>query len=150
MKRLLTVVFVMGALFCCLPSQATTNEYYIDDQSVESALNAGVSVQNVIADAASETLAANVSFAPFTDEAIKGNDNEAIAFVLAFVIGYLGIHRIYMGTSTGVVIGYILTCGGLGIVATIDWIVLLIALVKDDKDISEYVDSKRFFMWAGK
>jgi TM2 domain-containing membrane protein YozV len=76
----------------------------------------------------------------------KGEKNAAVAFILAWVLGGLGIHRAYMGTSAGVVIGYILTCGGLGIVALIDWIVLLIALV-DGGDISKYVGSKKFFMW---
>ena len=42
-------------------------------------------------------------------------------------------------------VGYILTCGGCGIVATVDWIVLLIGLINND--ISKYVNNPKFFMW---
>lgn len=68
-----------------------------------------------------------------------------VAFLLSWFLGYLGIHRAYLGTSTGTIVGYILTLGGCGIVATIDWIMLLIGLVNND--ISQYIDNPRFFMW---
>lgn len=76
---------------------------------------------------------------------IKADKSPAVAFILAWFLGVLGIHRAYMGTSTGTIIGYILTCGGFGIVAFIDWVVLLIGLVNDD--ISKYTDNSKFFMW---
>lgn len=76
---------------------------------------------------------------------VKADKSPAAAFVLAWILGWLGIHRAYMGTSTGTIIGYILTCGGFGIVAFVDWIVLLIGLINDD--ISKYVDNSKFFMW---
>jgi len=69
----------------------------------------------------------------------------AVAFVLAWFLGPLGIHRAYLGTTTGVIIGYILTLGGCGIVAFVDWIVLLIGLIEDD--ISKYINNPKFFMW---
>ena len=69
----------------------------------------------------------------------------AVAFVLAWFLGPLGIHRAYLGTTTGVIIGYILTLGGCGIVAFVDWIVLLIGLIEED--ISKYIDNPKFFMW---
>ncbi len=70
-----------------------------------------------------------------------------VAFALAFVVGQLGIHRIYLGTAPLTFVGYILTAGGCGIVAFVDWIVLLIGAADDD--ISKYVDNTKFFMWAG-
>ncbi len=76
---------------------------------------------------------------------VKADKSPAVAFVLAWFIGFLGIHRAYMGTSTGTIIAYILTCGGFGIVAFVDWIVLLIGVINDD--ISKYVDNPKFFMW---
>ncbi|MEE4177992.1 MAG: TM2 domain-containing protein [Bacteroides sp.] len=69
----------------------------------------------------------------------------AVAFVLAWFLGPLGIHRAYLGTTTGVIIGYILTLGGCGIIAFVDWIVLLIGVIEDD--ISKYIDNPKFFMW---
>jgi TM2 domain-containing membrane protein YozV len=77
---------------------------------------------------------------------IKGGEKSAlIAFLLATFLGELGIHRFYMGTATMTGVGYILTAGGCGIVATIDWIMLLIGVINDD--ISKYVDNTKFFMW---
>ena len=74
-----------------------------------------------------------------------GDKNAVVAFVLAWFLGELGIHRFYMGTATMTGVGYILTCGGCGIVATVDWIVLLIGLINND--ISKYVNNPKFFMW---
>jgi TM2 domain-containing membrane protein YozV len=68
-----------------------------------------------------------------------------VAFLLATFLGGLGIHRAYLGTSTGTMIAYILTMGGCGIVTTIDWVMLIVGLVNND--ISQYVDNPRFFMW---
>jgi len=75
----------------------------------------------------------------------ESNKDPLVAFLLSWFLGYLGIHRAYLGTSTGTIIGYILTLGGCGIVATIDWIMLLIGLVNND--ISQYIDNPKFFMW---
>ncbi|MEN9522620.1 MAG: hypothetical protein RL065_997 [Bacteroidota bacterium] len=76
----------------------------------------------------------------------KGGEKSAVvAFLLAFLLGELGIHRFYMGTATLTGVGYILTIGGCGIVYTVDWIMLLIGVVNDD--ISKYIDNKKFFMW---
>ena len=43
------------------------------------------------------------------------------AFMMCFFVGFLGIHRFYVG-KTGSGIAQILTFGGLGIWALIDWI----------------------------
>jgi TM2 domain-containing membrane protein YozV len=76
----------------------------------------------------------------------KGGEKSAlVAFLLATFLGELGVHRFYMGTAVLTGVGYILTAGGCGIVATIDWVFLLIGLVNDD--ISKYVDNTKFFMW---
>ncbi|MFM2224394.1 MAG: hypothetical protein RJA07_596 [Bacteroidota bacterium] len=76
----------------------------------------------------------------------KGNDKSAVvSFLLCWAVGFLGIHRFYMGTATLTGVGYILTGGGCGIVVTIDWVFLLIGLINDD--ISKYVDNTKFFMW---
>jgi TM2 domain-containing membrane protein YozV len=69
---------------------------------------------------------------------LKGGDKSAlVSFLLCWFLGYLGVHRFYMGTAALTGVGYILTAGGCGIVVTIDWVFLLIGLVNDD--ISKYV-----------
>ncbi len=67
------------------------------------------------------------------------------AFLLCTFIGPLGIHRYYLGTRPLVIVGYILTGGGCGIIVTVDWVVLLMGVINDD--IRKYVNNDKFFMW---
>jgi len=53
-----------------------------------------------------------------------------VAFLLAFFVGVLGIHRFYVGKiGTGVL--YLLTGGLLGIGVLVDWIMILAGKFKD-------------------
>ena len=55
-----------------------------------------------------------------------------VAFLLCWFLGYLGIHRFYVGkTGTGIL--YLLTVGIFGIGIFIDWIVILVGGFKDDQ-----------------
>ena len=47
-----------------------------------------------------------------------------IALILSILIGELGIDRFYIG-DTGLGIGKLLTCGGLGIWSIIDWFLIM-------------------------
>jgi TM2 domain-containing membrane protein YozV len=97
------------------------------------------------------TSVADLSFGSFAKAEESSNamfvaDKQPIvAFLLAFFLGGLGIHRFYLGTKTMTGVGYILTCGGFGIVAFVDWILLLIGTINDDID--KYIDNPKFFMW---
>lgn len=135
----------------CAKSFASTSEYTIDDAIVETTLNSGVQVASILPSMEGVTASKNVLFAlenslPTTTVSSK---DPTVAFILAFFVGFLGIHRFYMGTATLTGVGYILTLGGCGIVALVDWVVLLIALI-DKGGISKYEDNPKFFMWSGK
>ncbi len=54
------------------------------------------------------------------------------AFMMCFFVGFLGIHRFYVG-KTGSGIAQILTFGGLGIWALIDWIMIMCGSFKDSE-----------------
>ena len=55
-----------------------------------------------------------------------------VAFLLCWFLGYLGIHRFYVGKiGTGVL--YLLTGGIFGIGLLVDWIVILVGSFKDDQ-----------------
>jgi TM2 domain-containing membrane protein YozV len=145
MKKLFALVFCFAVLLVS-KSHATTAEYFVDAQAIEQTLNAGDQLD-----------VANVEQAATALESLMGDNNSTkimagdkkpvVAFILAWVVGFLGIHRAYLGTSGGVIVGYILTCGGLGIVALIDWIVLLLEVI-EEKNFDKYVNSKKFFMFA--
>lgn len=77
---------------------------------------------------------------------VLDDKDPAMAFILATVLGYLGIHRLYLGTEPLVVILYIITAGGCGVIALVDWIMLLMVLL-DEKDLGPYIDNPKFIMW---
>jgi TM2 domain-containing membrane protein YozV len=144
MKKALLLSCVLG-LFS-LTSFAGTGQYKLDDASVDALFEQSTDVT-----ASMMTGAADLSFTSFakpeaSSNAIVMSDKSPItAFLLAFFLGFLGIHRFYLGTKTMTGVGYILTCGGLGVVAFVDWILLLIGTINDDID--KYVDNPKFFMW---
>jgi len=139
MKKLFTLVLLV--LFAATSVFAGAAQYRLDHSAVD----------DMFARAEVVDFLAPNAMAPFTDMSgtthafISQDKSPTIAFVLAWALGYLGIHRAYLGTSTGTIIAYILTLGGCGIVALVDWVVLLIGLINDD--ISQYVDNPKFFMW---
>ncbi len=139
MKKFLTTTFTM--LIACALFAGSSN-YYIDDAAVENKLN---SATQVVFDA--NTMQFNGDHLPFASIE-QGDPNPWIAFILAWVVGGLGIHRVYLGGKTSLILIYVVTCFGIfGIVPLVDWIVLLIGAVKND--ISAYVNNDSFFMWGG-
>lgn len=70
-----------------------------------------------------------------------------VAFVLCWVVGGLGIHRVYMGGKPTLILIYFITCGGIfGIVTLIDWVMLLIKLVQGE-GVGSYKNNDKFFGW---
>ena len=146
------VILLSSALFLavCANSFASASEYVVDDMAVEVSLNSGIEVSTLtpilnVETTATSAMAATTNGLPAATVASR---DPTVAFLLAFFLGGLGIHRFYMGTATLTGVGYILTLGGCGIVAFVDWIVLLIALVNKD-GIDKYEDNPKFFMWSG-
>jgi TM2 domain-containing membrane protein YozV len=140
MKRIIFLISVFSIIG--VTSFAGNSDYKINDKAVD-ALFAN----------AKELSIANISMVsndlakfslPFDT---KGEKNAVAAFVLCWFFGYFGVHRMYLGSTLGVYLGYIITAGGCGILWTIDWIFLLIALAEDG-NVSRYMNNPRFFMWA--
>jgi TM2 domain-containing membrane protein YozV len=65
--------------------------------------------------------------------------SQGTAFILALFLGYFGADRFYLG-QTGLGIAKLLTCGGLGIWATIDYIMIGIGAMKDSQGRSLRID----------
>ncbi len=139
MKKTLALLIVLFA--GVFVARAESNQYRLDQAAVD----------NMFAQAEQVDFLAMNALSPLNANSGQGaayqsnGKQPAVAFVLAWFLGPLGIHRAYLGTSTGVIIGYILTLGGCGIVALVDWIMLLIGLIEDD--ISKYINNPKFFMW---
>lgn len=137
---LFVLLFVAGNF--CYASRFELNEQIIDLAfSAAKELPANSFMVAEIAQATSQAAAETTTFI-----AAAGDKNAVVAFVLSWFLGYLGIHRLYLGTKTGTFIAYLLTAGGCGIVAFVDWIMLLMGLIDDD--ISRYIDNPKFIMWS--
>jgi TM2 domain-containing membrane protein YozV len=139
MKRLFTIMFF--ALFGIAAASANADAYRLNESTVNDMFASAEVVDFLTPNA----MAPLVDFGSTSTAYFSSDKTPAVAFILAWFIGYLGIHRMYMGTSTGTIIAYIITGGGCGVVWLIDWIVLLIGVVDDD--ISKYIDNPKFFMW---
>ncbi len=142
----------MLMLAVCSSSFASTSEYVVDDVAIEATINNGIAVNSLMPAAEANANMATMMAAGTntTNNPVFASDKSAMtAMILAFFLGGLGIHRFYMGTATLTGVGYILTLGGCGVVALVDWVVLLIAAI-DNKSISDYIDNPKFFMWSGK
>ena len=129
-KTLLTLAFVFGILFV----SSANNSYFIDDTQVESLLQDSEQVNpfvdgNEIADVMS----------------VKASDpNVWVACVIDFFLGGIAIHRLYLGGTWVLVLGYLFTFFGIfGLIPLGD----LIALIINSDDISKYVGSNAFIMW---
>ena len=55
-----------------------------------------------------------------------------VTLLLSFFLGYLGVHRFYTG-HTGIGVAQLLTLGGCGIWAFIDFIIILVGNFKDSQ-----------------
>ena len=125
------LAFLFGTVLMLTGSQAlATNvaDFYANDAAIESLLEAApgadlLQVDQQIA-AATTALAAQ---AGSMDVLAPRGDNQIVAIVLAFFLGGLAIHRVYLGSTPLMILYYFITIFGIfGIVPFIDFIVLSI------------------------
>jgi len=87
---------------------------------------------------------------PFTQKLRKksADNRRLIAACLAFPlpVGFLGAHRIFLGTNPYVPVAYAGTLGGcLGAIPLVDFFVIVFS-----KHVEQYENNPRFFMWIKK
>jgi TM2 domain-containing membrane protein YozV len=139
------ILFVIGLLtFVSAVTFAGNNPYKVDANQVESLFANAQEISMPSFETSSD-------FSPLmvgqNQEVLKSKKNPWVAVALCWVVGGLGIHRMYLGTKPMTWIGYILTCGGIfGVVPLVDFVVLIVGAI--EKDIRDYVDNPAFFMWG--
>lgn len=137
MKKITLLLLFIGFSTAAVMANPANN-YMVDDYAVDQLFETSTEVE-FNAGTANMFGAADVSFGPHDKDV-------TVAFLLSWFTGPLGIHRLYLGTSTITFVAYLLTAGGCGIAALGDWIVLLVELA-GDKNIDRFVDNPSFFMW---
>ncbi len=66
---------------------------------------------------------------------LADNDDQVVAILLAFFVGWLGIHRLYLGSDPIIILWYVITLGGFfGLIPLIDFIRLVIGQVDHYRD----------------
>ena len=138
MKKI-AVLFSAFFMLAVANVNASVEKYTINDDAVETVLNEGVVVNSVFdIKEVKGTIAA--------PQATLDDKRAVVAAVLAWVVGWLGIHRVYLGGRGVLVAFYLLTSilfGIGGVIALIDLVVLLINM----DDISKFVGNDKFLMW---
>ncbi len=81
-------------------------------------------------------------------EQIPGAEKKVVAGVLAILLGWLGIHKFYLGYNTAGLIMLLLTLLTCGTVGTVMWIIGIIEgilyLTKTDEEfVATYVTAKK-------
>jgi len=133
---MLFFVFAMVASF----GASASSMYKVDDTSVEAVFSKATHVSVTI-----PTTQADATPSLLTVQETGANKHSAIlAIVLDFFLGGIAIHRVYLGGTPVLILGYLFTVGGIfGLIPLIDLIVLII----NAGDISKYEDNNKFFMW---
>lgn len=78
---------------------------------------------------------------------VKKENKKIVAAILAFPVpfGFLGLHRIYLGTEPWVPVVYLVTFGGGMILPLIDFIAIICA---DKEELKKYEKNPKLFMWV--
>ena len=135
MKKIFVLLLVIAPFF------TFANNYSLNVSEVDQTISQAqeVSYQNF-------NLSHEIAVSTLNTNEQAGVKNATTAFVLSIFVGYLGVHRLYLGTTMTTFILYLLTGGGCGILATVDDILLLIALIQSTP-IDAYIDNPHLFMW---
>ncbi|MFQ3214042.1 MAG: TM2 domain-containing membrane protein YozV [Marivirga sp.] len=133
MRKVLAVLCL--TLVVAVTNANASNSYFVNEAAVEKVFK--------------NSVASEVSFS-LTEDLLMSQksqlaDNDPIvAILLDILVGGLGIHRVYLGGKTSLILIYFITCGGIfGIVPLVDFIVLVI----NYDDISAFVGNDKFIMW---
>ncbi|MCX6351492.1 MAG: NINE protein [Bacteroidetes bacterium] len=139
MKKLI-ILSILLLTFSSISFAENTNPYQINDAAVEGVFK-NATVININTEGQMVT---NI----FNPKGVISSEKSAVtAFVIATFCGVVGIHRWYLGTSTNTKLLYFFTCGALGVLPTVDWLLLLINGLINKKPIDAYVNNPGSIMW---
>ena len=143
MKKILVLTLIFSVAMASA-SFASASDYRIDDNVIESVFDQAIQIKT-----------GNLDFFSGNNNGLLGNEavlegkSPVVAWLICWLIGGLAIHRVYLGGTPVLILGYILLAIPLfiplGIVVLGDWIVLLIDVFRDD--LGKHEGSDALIMW---
>ncbi len=135
MKKLLLTLAVALFAICSV----SANNYTANDAAIDALVNNSVEM----------VMMAEADMAPAAPAAayVAAGKNPIIAAVLGWCTGWCGVHRYYLGTAPWMVLPYLLTGGGFGVVCVVDAVLLTIDALEDRIN-PAYINNERIIMWA--
>lgn len=148
MKKLFVCMFAL--LGFVVVSSANEDKYGLDNVAIDNAFNQATEISLDNFDMSSlNLLDAKMSLNSNAMSAMQGRGSNKNAFVAALIdvfLGWIGIHRMYLGSSDWMWAYYGITvCGIFGIVPLVDFIVLIVAGVQDN--VGQFCNNSNYFMW---
>lgn len=135
MKKLVLTLAVALFAIC----SASANNYVANDAAIDALVENSVEM----------VMTAEADMAPAAPAAayVSASKNPVVAAVLAWVLGWPGIHRYYLGTAPWMILPYFLTGGGFGVVYVVDAVLITIDALEDRIN-PAYLNNERIIMWA--
>ncbi len=135
MKKLLLTMAVALFAIC----SASANNYVANDAAIDDLVENSIEMV-VMADT-------DAAAAPAAAAYVSAGKNPVVATLLSWFLGWCGVHRYYLGTAPWMVLPYLLTGGGFGVVYVIDSVLLLVGALDDTID-GKFLNNERILMWA--
>lgn len=135
MKNL--IVSVIAVLAIAISASAAN--YKVDNNSIDALID---NATEVVALEATAPAAANLPTVAAKEI------NTTTAFLLSWLLGEFGVHRHYLGTKPIMWLLYTITGGGLGILWSVDTILLFLDVIKVGEGyINKFINNEKFIVW---
>lgn len=135
MKKL--IVSVIAVLAIAISASAAN--YKVDNNSIDALID---NATEVVALEATAPAAANLPTVAAKEI------NTTTAFLLSWLLGEFGVHRHYLGTKPIMWLLYTITGGGLGILWSVDTILLFLDVIKVGEGyINKFINNEKFIVW---
>ena len=135
MKKLIVSVIAVLAIAV----SASAANYKVDNNSIDAIID---NATEVVALEATAPAAANLPTVAAKEI------NGTTAFLLSWLLGGFGVHRHYLGTKPIMWLLYTITGGGLGVIWSVDTILLFLDVIKvGDGYIGKFINNEKFIVW---
>ena len=135
MKKL--IVSVIAVLAIAISASAAN--YKVDNNSIDALID---NATEVVALEAVTPAAANLPTVAAKEV------NVTTGFLLSWLVGWCGVHRHYFGTKPIMWLFYTITGGGLGIVWSVDTILLFLDVIKVGEGyVNKFINNEKFIVW---